>query len=193
MWAASAIVMALGVGLAAAADHGSAGVVLSLVAPLVGAAGLAAVFGSRVDPALEVARATPTSPRLVSLARVTVVFGYDLTLALGGSVVLTAAGVSTSLPDLIDSWLGPMALLSAISLLIAVVAGANTAIAIAAGLWTARAASGATTDTPALLGAPLHDTLLAAWTTSGLTLALAAVLAAAAVAAAPRSLRVTPS
>jgi anti-sigma factor RsiW len=82
LWAASAVIMALGFVVAATGHLGGPSVVLQLVAPIVAAAGVSLVYGPEVDPSLELALAAPTSPRLILLARLTLVFGYDLALVL---------------------------------------------------------------------------------------------------------------
>lgn len=57
---------------------------------MIAAVGLALVYGPEVDPGLELALATPTAPRSVLLARMTLVFAYDLGLALAANAVVLA-------------------------------------------------------------------------------------------------------
>jgi anti-sigma factor RsiW len=127
--AASALVMALGAVL------GPAGLVL--VAPFVAAAGISGAYGPRRDPAFEVVAATATSQRLILLIRVLLILGYDLLLALAASAVLAAAG-GGGVGPLVTGWLGPMAVLSALCLLLAVWLGPDVAIGAALVLWSAR-------------------------------------------------------
>jgi hypothetical protein len=137
---ASALVMALGVGLVLLQATAGADLVLALVAPIVAAAGVAGTYRSGHDPAAEVVAATPTSGRLLLLVRITLVFGYDLALAVTASAVLAATGAAgtASLNTLVTAWLGPMALLSSVSLLIAVRFGPDVALGAAVGLWAVR-------------------------------------------------------
>ncbi|BCB73738.1 hypothetical protein GCM10022251_14380 [Phytohabitans flavus] len=176
---ASALVMALGVALAAAPSAtGSAGQVLALVAPVVAALGIAGVYGPRRDPAFEVVAATPTAPGLILLTRIALVFGYDLVLALAASGVLAALGGDPGgLFTLVDAWLGPMALLSALSLVLAVWLGADVAAGVAVVLWSLRV----------LAGGPLGnatwalDAVRIVWATNAGTVLAATALTALAV------------
>ncbi|MFI5955693.1 zf-HC2 domain-containing protein [Cryptosporangium sp. NPDC051539] len=159
---ASALVIALGVGLAllrtttgdatvaaravgAGLDAGgSAGLVLALIAPIVAAAGIAGTYRSRSDPAAELIAAAPTSTRLLLLVRLMLVFGCDLVLAVAASAVLagTGAAETAGVNVLVGAWLGPMVLLSSLSLLIAVRFGPDVALGAAVGLWAVRVLSG---------------------------------------------------
>jgi hypothetical protein len=191
---ASALVMALGVALvllqaAAGAAGVSADLVLAMLAPIVAAAGVAGTYRSRRDPAGELVAATPTSGRLLLLVRIAVVFGYDLVLAVAASAVLTATGAAgtASLNGLVAAWLGPMALLSSLSLLIAVRFGPDVALGAAVGLWAVRVLA----DSMLAGGVLDHDWLarfiVAAWSTNAPVLAASAAIAVAAVAMAERS------
>jgi hypothetical protein len=121
-------------------DTTGADLVLALVTPIVAAAGVAGTYRSGRDPAAEVVAATPTSGRLLLLVRIALVFGYDLALALIASAALAATGAAgtASLNTLVAAWLGPMALLSSVSLLIAVRFGPDVALGAAVGLWAVR-------------------------------------------------------
>jgi hypothetical protein len=186
---ASALVMALGVIVvlvqAAAVPHPVAGadVVLALVAPIVAAAGVAGTYRSRRDPAAELVAATPTAGRLLLLVRLALVFGYDLVLAVAASAALTAAqGGTASLHVLIAAWLGPMALLSSVSLLVAVRFGPDVALGAAVGLWAVRVVAGsvfAHDEWPA-------SVIVTAWSTNAAILAVSAGFGVAAVVMAGR-------
>jgi hypothetical protein len=188
---ASALVMALGVTfvLIRAATEGpgtstAAGDLLALVAPIVAAAGVAGAYRSRHDPAAELVAATPTSGRFLLLVRLTLVLGYDLVLALAASAVLAVtAADTTSLDMLIGAWLGPMALLSSLSLLVAVRFGPDVALGTAVGLWALRVFAD---------GAVVHDSwatrlIVEVWSTNAVVLAMSVALAIVAVVAAGRS------
>jgi len=184
---ASALVMALGVALVLAGGApGRTGDVLALIAPIVAAAGVAGVYRSGRDPVDELVAATPTSDRLLLLVRLTLVFGYDLALAGAASAVLAAGTAGTAgaagLDALIGGWLGPMALLSSLSLLVAVRFGPDIALGTAVGLWALRVLAGgafARDGWPARL-------IVDVWSTNAAVLAVSAALAAAAVVLAGR-------
>jgi hypothetical protein len=180
---ASALVMALGVALAATTPEGLAGSVLALVAPVVAALGIAGLYAPRRDPAFEVVAATPTAGGLILLTRIALVFGYDLLLALAASGVLAALGGDPGgVFALVDAWLGPMALLSALSLVLAVWIGADVAAGVAVVLWSLRV----------LAGGLFHDAGWAlyavrlVWSTNAGTVLAATVLTALAVVLAGR-------
>jgi Putative zinc-finger len=178
VWLASVLVMACAVALALTAGNGAGATVLSLVAPLLAVAGVAGVYGPERDPAFEALAVTATSPRVVLLARVTLVFAYDLALAVAASAVIHLGTPRVGLADLVAGWLGPMALLSVLSLLLAMWVGPNVSMAVAASLWVLRALT---------IGIPqLEDRWLAAamrqvWATNPGTLAATLSLLAAAV------------
>jgi hypothetical protein len=171
---ASALVMALGVGLVLSRATAGADLVLALVAPIVAAAGVAGTYRSGHDPAAEVVAATPTSGRLLLLVRIALVFGYDLALAVTASAVLaaTGAGGAASLNTLVTAWLGPMALLSSVGLLIAVRFGPDVALGAAVGLWTVRVLAGGFL---ARDGWPARF-VVEAWTTNASVLTISAAL-----------------
>ena len=187
---ASALVLTLGVALvllqaAVGGAEGSAHLMLGLITPIVAAAGVAGTFRSRSDPAAELVAATPTSGRLLLLVRTALVFGFDLALAVAASAALAGAGAAEtgSLNALVGAWLGPMALLSALSLLVAVWSGPDVALGVAVGLWAVRVLAG---------GVLVRDEwparfIVDAWSTNALVLAASAVIAVAAVAMAGRA------
>jgi hypothetical protein len=155
----------------------------------VAAAGVAGVHRSRHDPVAELIAAVPSSARLLLLVRLALVFGYDLVLALGASAVLAAdtsdaAGVTVAagMHALIATWLGPMALLSALSLLVAVRFGPDVALGTAVGVWGLRLLAGSVFASD---GPPVR-LILAVWSTNATVLALSAVLGIVAVAVAGR-------
>jgi hypothetical protein len=139
LWAASALVIGLGV---ATLLLGRGGVgALNLLAPMVAAAGIAFLYGPEHDPSLEVALSTPTSPRLILLARLTLVFGYDLALCLLASGALALAGQAPAgIWQLILQWLGPMLLLAAISLWLSQRLGPLPATFVPLTLWAVNVA-----------------------------------------------------
>jgi hypothetical protein len=129
--------------------------------------------------------ATVTSPRLVLLARVTLVFCYDLALALAASVVMSLVTPRVGLIEMVTAWLGPMTLLLALSLLLAMWIGPNLAIGVAAALWAVRVL---TVSVPELADGWLAAWLQAIWATSPGTIAAALVLVLTGVALSGRPL-----
>ena len=92
-----------------------------IAAPLVTALGIAFIYGPEVDPPLELLMTTPVSPRLLLLARLVLVFGFNLLLGFIGSLILALSNTSLSLWPLILAWLAPMTFLSALAFCLAVV------------------------------------------------------------------------
>ena len=178
VWTASVVVMGLGVVLAVVGARSQAWPesVLAMLAPIVAAAGIAGVCGTERDPGFEYIAATVTSPRVVLVARVALVFGYDFALAMVSSVVLAGFGVDSSgLTSLIGAWLGPMVVLSSLCLLLCVTVGTTVATTVALAVWVTRLlAPGLAVDAEWL--APVARAVEALWSTNLLTVALAAVL-----------------
>ncbi len=173
---ASALVTALGVALISL-QAGASGLALSLIAPIVAAAGIAGTYRSGAD---ELIAATPTSSRLLLLIRLALVFGYDLVLALTASATLAVTGTAgtTTLDALVGAWLGPMALLSSLSLLIAVRWGPDVALGVAVALWALRVLAGgvlADDEWPARL-------VMQAWSTTAPVLITSAAIVVVAIA-----------
>lgn len=123
IWLASALVMALGLFVTLTNQHEVSleGAPFVLIAPLVAALGIAFLYGPAAEPALEMELATPISPRLVVLARLLLVFVFDLALALISSLVLNAAQSSWSLWPLVLMWLAPMTFLAALAFLLSMI------------------------------------------------------------------------
>jgi len=176
IWSASALVLVLGL-IVGLSGQGRASLALSLAAPLVAALGVSAIYGPEVDPALEVALATPTSPRVIVLVRLTLVVAYDLALALVASAVIAAAYPTVGLAVVIGAWLGPMLALCAVSLLIAVAVRPAVGAAVALGLWALRTLA----LDEHVLSAQAAQALRAVWVTGPVTLLVALACIAVAV------------
>lgn len=84
-------------------------------APLIAAAGIAFVYGAEVEHALEVERALPVPIEVIVLARMLLVFSFDLALSVAASAALSALEPSIELWTLVWSWFVPMAVLSALA------------------------------------------------------------------------------
>ncbi|MBE2197080.1 MAG: hypothetical protein IAE79_00625 [Anaerolinea sp.] len=138
IWAASALVMTLGVlvSLAWRGGEGAAGLPLALLAPVVAALGIATLY-SPADGVWELEMTTAVSPRLLLLARLLLVFGFNLLLAALSSVALALLLPQVSLWLLITTWLAPMTFLAALAFLITVLTGATEmGILVSLSIWT---------------------------------------------------------
>lgn len=124
IWAASGLVMVLGA-LVTLATYGPGAPVESLpfvlIAPVVAAVGVTFLYGAPNDPAIEVELATPVSSRTILLARLALLYGFNLALGLAASGVLAALLPDLSLWPLVMTWLAPMAFLSALTFLLNVI------------------------------------------------------------------------
>lgn len=139
IWAASLIVLSLGVILTYLfPGTGVNSSLPALAAPVVAAGGIALVYGPENDPATELELTAPISPALILLARLVLVYGYDLALALGASVALWLTSDHLTLSQLIFSWLAPMLFLSALALALSVTLSSQAALLIAFSLWGLR-------------------------------------------------------
>lgn len=159
--------------------------VFAFALPLIAATGTAFLYGPDVDAGLELALATPTSPRLVLLGRFALLFGYDAGLALAGTL-LQSITRHEGFALLASVWFGPMALLSTLSLALSLVLGPAVAVGAAAALWLSR-----------ILrldgGLSLHISAGAFWPTSPQILALSLALLAFALLYVPRQQRLRPN
>jgi anti-sigma-K factor RskA len=169
IWIASALTTLLGVVVALLTAHQSAGTfLLALVAPVVAAVGIAFIYGPENDPSLEIAVSTPTSPRMVLLSRMTLVFGYDLLLALAASLALTMVH-GLGLWQLIELWFAPMLFLSALTLATSLLFSPLVAMTGALALWgvrlfaisdSANSGAGAPNSIQQTLRLPIQSSLL---------------------------------
>jgi len=141
IWAASALVMALGVVVSVVWQGGDSatGLPLALLAPVVAAMGIATLY-SPTDGVWELERTTAVPPRLLLLARLLLVFGFDLALAVLGSLALALFTPQAGLWLLVSTWHAPMTFLAALAFLITVIAGAvEMGMLVSLGLWTLQA------------------------------------------------------
>lgn len=121
IWLASLLIMTLGVFVMAAQYRNSSTQMLVLIAPLVSAGGVAFIYGPVIDPPLEILLSTPISPRVVLLARLTLVYGFNLILGVGSSMLLVFTQSGLSLWPLVLAWLIPMTFLSALAFCLGVI------------------------------------------------------------------------
>lgn len=134
IWAASALVILLGTMVTLISTHSNAGsgTPIAIIAPLVAAVGVALLYDSDIEQILELEDATPASARILLLARLTLVFGFDLVIALGGSICLALIRADILLWPLVLSWLVPMTFLSALAFFLSVLSGDAIAGSLAA-------------------------------------------------------------
>jgi len=156
------------------------------------ATSLAFLAQAENDPALELTLATPISLRALLASRITLVAGYNCALALVASVVIALIS-GQSLLTVAEGWLGPLLLLSAISLAISTAIGSAGAVCGALLLDSTQALRALPTP---MQGAPTVARLLGAmqqlvshvWAAHPATLALVALLiVAGAILAPPRA------
>lgn len=188
IWIISPAAMLLAVATALAwHGHTYPPLVLAFFVTTATAGGAALLYGPEGDPSLEVALATPTRPRVVLLSRFVLALCYNVALAVGATLLLSAVR-SGGFAQLASSWLGPTLLLSGLSLLLSVRRDSMAGIAAVAGLWCLRLILLLALP-PAQTGASLWSLLGAIWQTTPITLAVAALLCVAAVLATPREVR----
>lgn len=135
LWSVSAIVMLIGVLVAVVAKKD---MVIYLLSPMMAASTLAMLYGPDHDPANELARSTATSPWRILLARMSIMSCYNLLLGLVASLGLLLFVAPEMLGTIILGWVGPLAFLSSLALLLSVWWGTGIAIALTYGLWLAQ-------------------------------------------------------
>ena len=191
--AASAVMVLVGAMVVLVGGQGRAGSLITLMAPLAAALGLALVHGPDVDPSLELTAATATSPRTILLARLVLVSGVDIVMALGATVLATIVAPGLTFGALVAAWLGPMLLLSSLSLTLAVLSRPSVGIAVSLGLWSLRVAAGGPNDFAVvsrhLLTSAQAGAMRDVWTTSLPTVGIAAAFVVVTLSLAPRRLR----
>ncbi|MBZ0288136.1 MAG: hypothetical protein K8I30_11025 [Anaerolineae bacterium] len=125
IWAASALVMVLGTLVTIGTYNPSSGsmIPIAILAPVVAAVGVALLYDAEYEQMLEIEDTTPASARILLLARLALVFGFDLLLGLVGSVFLAVFHADVLLWPLVLSWLVPMTFLSALAFLLSIMLG----------------------------------------------------------------------
>lgn len=133
IWIVSAMVMVFGgilVFAATAGDHShirDAQLLLALFASVIGASGVAFIYGAENDIGFELTLSTPTSIRIVMICRMILVVGYDLLLSALASTIL-ALSYGGGPWEIIQLWLGPMLLLASLSLMLSLMVGSVIAL-----------------------------------------------------------------
>ncbi|MEL6308969.1 MAG: hypothetical protein AAFQ52_12570 [Chloroflexota bacterium] len=119
IWTASALTLLIGVVITFAAPNPSL-LSLSILAPIVAAVGIGMLYDNTTQAMLDVEETSRASAPLLLLARLTLVFGFDLCLSLLGSIILVIFGDGISLSALVMSWLAPMTFLSGLAFFISI-------------------------------------------------------------------------
>lgn len=158
LWIVSALILALGGMVTLILYHPAQtgrDLPFALIAPLVAALGVAFLYGGENDPPLELQLSTPVSPRAILLARLALVFGFNLLIGAAGSVALAFAQSSISLVPLIMAWLAPMTALSALAFLMSVLLfDSLVSVLISMALWATQIVRRFDTTIPALHALP---------------------------------------
>lgn len=121
LWLASATVLLIGMIVTLTTPDPDL-LSFSVIAPIVAAASVAMLYDDDVRAMLEIEETTRASARLLLLARMTLVFGFNLILALIGSVILALFDSETLLIPLIMSWLAPMTFLAGFAFFLSIIA-----------------------------------------------------------------------
>lgn len=117
IWLASLLLIAIGTGvtLASRGDEPLSTLPLVVLAPIVSVFAVALLYDERAIKMLELESTTAVSARLLVLARLTLVFGFNLLLMFAGSLCLSLLRDDLSLWPLVMSWFAPMTFLSALA------------------------------------------------------------------------------
>jgi hypothetical protein len=124
IWLVSAFIMMIGV-IITLSPNSDPMFSFATIAPIVAAASVGMLFDSDFQAMLDLEETSRASARLLLLARLTLVFGFNLLLALIGSVILALFDSGTLLLPLILSWLAPMTFLSGLAFFLSIT-GRNT-------------------------------------------------------------------
>lgn len=154
IWPASATVLMVGYFFALASGEAGA---LRFLAPLVAAACITVIYAPDFDPVMELSLSTSTSPWQILLARLVLVFVYNLALGLAASLALLPFMPQLILSELIIGWLCPMAFLTALALLLSLPLGSYNAIGITYALWISQYLIKGSTSGSVLLPAPFSQ------------------------------------
>jgi hypothetical protein len=133
IWLVTPLVIIFGCLLSIVGPRGTADsiplaqLILSLFITVVGAAGVAFIYGAEHDAGFELTLATPTSTRIVMLCRMALVLGYNIALSALASAFVTFV-LGGSFLEVIQLWLGPLFLLASVSLLLSLTIGSVVAL-----------------------------------------------------------------
>jgi hypothetical protein len=149
---------------------------LGLMTTVMSAASAAFIYGAENDTGLELTLSTPTSIRIIMFCRLLLVVGYNFGLsALASAIIALVHG--GGFWEIVQVWLGPMLLLSSITLTLSLIIGS----------WFALLVGIILEATQAFLQLANAST----WQTSPTTLLLAVILIVFAIFYAPRQPRLS--
>jgi len=138
VWRVSTLTMLLGSLIACTAhSHVPGELVLALVTPIVAAISATVIY----EPEMLLFQervSLSASPRLILLTRIGLVFGYYSLLALVATITLCTLRGDRALWSVVTLWLGPMLLLSALSLTGSLLFNSKLAVLGTFSLWTLR-------------------------------------------------------
>jgi len=134
IWVSSALVSLMGIIVALLMENVNA---IYFLAPFISAAGVAYIYGMQNDPALELTLATPISAQQILMARLALVFGYNILLTFSSSLlILLIHGQFAQFSWLVLlDWMAPMAFLSSLALFCSLLWGSANAVVVAYSLW----------------------------------------------------------
>jgi hypothetical protein len=139
VWIGSALVLTLGVVvtlLLSQPAHALTQLPIVLLAPVVAGVGAAFIYGEGIDPPLELQQAAPIRSGHVLLARLTLLFGFNLAITAAGSVLLAVFNSEISLLPLISTWLAPMSFLCALAFMLSAIwFDARLSVGVVMAIW----------------------------------------------------------
>lgn len=103
--------------------------ILVLFTAVVASSSVAFLYGTENDAGFEITLATPTTIRLVMLSRVVLVIGYNFIFAAIASFIIALVH-GGGIWEILQLWLGPMLLLSSISVSLSLLVGSVFAVAV---------------------------------------------------------------
>jgi hypothetical protein len=147
-----------------------------ILVPLLAVLGISFFETQEDGVSREIVAASPTHPAVLTFARLTLALGLIASLALIGSLLISAFG-HTSMGWLVAAWLGPMLWLPALATLLALLLNSRAAAGISVTLWGSIALLLATQGYgQSLLGFSLAPLLYPSWWSFGLQVLLGGIL-----------------
>lgn len=158
-WLISALITVVGGVVVLIGKFPDHGLLLRASGPFLAYLGTTIAFRGTRAHALECELACPPSSVLLTLARLVIVLGYDVGLALVLSLAFWAGGAAQAWA-LTLSWFMPLLLVTGIALLLTLRLSVQTAASLAYGCWLAVLAINTISNFQMLPLTPLSDTLL---------------------------------
>ena len=134
-WFVSALVLVIGAGLIALGLDPSRSLIFYLVGPLLAYVGMESAFPAAGARVLELELATPIGPRQLAMARLVVMFGYEIAVGTVLTLALWAAD-GGALLSLLMTWLMPLSLASGLTLVLSARLPVHRAATIVYAIWT---------------------------------------------------------